>query len=89
MTKRYDGAFVGVRNLNEIEDAIRIEVAVLLQPDYLSRYLNAPLLTVLTLSAFAVKLYWNIQMQSDWLYRRVTRLTDATHIMILSKGKLS
>ena len=30
MTKRYVGAFVGVKNLNEIEEAIRIDVAILL-----------------------------------------------------------
>lgn len=46
-----------------------------------------PLLSILTLSVFAIKLYWDTQMRSEWLYRRVTRLSDATDIMILSKGK--
>jgi hypothetical protein len=55
----YKGTLVNVTNLNEKEEAIHIEVAMLLRPDYVSRVMIIPLLSLLTLFIFPLKLYWS------------------------------
>jgi hypothetical protein len=82
MTKKYSGHLVGVKNLNEIEEAICIEVAILLRPDTFKRFAIVPLLSVLSLGVFAVKLFWSVELQSRWLYQRVSTVHGASNILI-------
>jgi hypothetical protein len=82
-----DGIFMDVKNLNEYEDATCIEIAVLLTANNLKRWFLVPILSILTLFYFPVRLYWNKRMQERWFYSRATGLADATHVFIVGRGK--
>ena len=69
--------FVDVKNFNENEEATCIEIALLLNKDYVNRLLIVPLLSLLTLFVFPLKLYWSKRLQMDWLYKRVRSLDSA------------
>ena len=73
--------------MNVNEDAIIIEVALLLRPDYFSRFIIVPLLSLLTLLIFPLKMYWSKSMQVSWLYKRAGHLDQATNVFVMSKDE--
>jgi hypothetical protein len=81
------GIFADVQNYNDNEDATCIEIALLLEASAIKRWLLLPLLSILTLFYFPIKLYWNRRMQGDWLYSTARDLNTATHIYIVGRGK--
>ena len=74
--------FVFVENYNEKEETTCIDHAILLKYSCLKSWLLVPLLSVLSLFAFPVFLYWKVVLQRDWLYTRATSVQGATHIYI-------
>jgi len=54
-----DSVFVTVRNYNEKEESTCIEIAMLLKRDYFKRFFVVPLLSLLSLFLFPLKLYWS------------------------------
>jgi hypothetical protein len=50
---------VNVQNYNEHEEATCIEIALLLNKDYFNRLFTVPLISILTLFIFPLKLYWS------------------------------
>jgi hypothetical protein len=81
------GIFVDVQNYNENEEATCIEIALLLESSNFKRWVVLPLLSILTLFYFPIKLYWSKRMQGDWLYSVAGDLNTATHIYIVGRGK--
>ena len=74
---------VEVANFNDKEETTCVEVAILLRPDRLKRYLVVPLLSLITgIIIFPLFLYWQKKKQRDWLYYRVEATADATHIYV-------
>lgn len=53
-----NSVFVGVKNYNEKEEATCIELAMLLNKDYCKRIFLVPLLSLISLFLFPLKLYW-------------------------------
>jgi hypothetical protein len=85
--KMRQGIFVDIQNYNENEDATCIEIALLLESSSLKRWVVLPILSILTLFYFPIKLYWSKRMQGDWLYSVAGDLSTATHIYIVGRGK--
>ena len=79
--------FVHVQNYNEKEETTCVDTAILVKEDCLKRWIIVPLLSLLSLFAFPVVLYWKPAMRKDWLYKRPTSVQDATHIYIQGRGK--
>jgi hypothetical protein len=69
------------------EESTLIEIAVLLQKNNSMRYFVIPLLSILTCMIFPLVLYWRIQMQASWLYKRAHSAQEATHLLVISRGK--
>ena len=82
-----DSVFVGVKNYNDKEEATCIELAMLLNKDYCKRLFLVPLLSLISLFLFPLKLYWSKRMQADWLYKRAANLESASHLMVVGRGK--
>lgn len=87
--QRANTNFIEVINYNENEEATCIEIALLLNKDYFSRLIVVPLLSLLTVFVFPLKLYWSKRMQMDWLYKRALSLDSAKYLMIVGRGKLT
>ena len=81
------GIFADVQNYNENEEATCIEIALLLEFSAVKCFVLLPLLSLLTLFYFPIKLYWSKRMQGDWLYNVARDLSTATHIYIVGRGK--
>lgn len=84
---RKKGTIVPVSNLNKNEEAIFIEDALLLQPNYFSRVMHVPLLSILSLFIFPLYMYWSIDLKVKWLYKQAPNLSKTTNILVVSKGK--
>jgi hypothetical protein len=54
-----DSVFVTIRNYNEKEEATCIEIALLLNRDYFKCFFIVPLLSLISLFLFPLKLYWS------------------------------
>lgn len=80
--------FLDVKNYNEKEEATCIEIAMLLNPNYLNRILVVPFLSIITLMIFPLKLYWSKRMQAEWLYSRGTTLETSQYIFIVGRGNV-
>ena len=65
-----NGSFLIGTNFNENEDSTCIEIALLLRKNKIKRWLIVPLLSILTLFYFSVRLYWSKRMKANWLYSR-------------------
>ncbi len=85
--KMRQGIFVDIQNYNENEEATCIEIALLLESSSFKRWVVLPILSILTLFYFPIKLYWSKRMQGDWLYSVAGDLNTATHIYIVGRGK--
>ena len=57
-------------------------MAILLRVDLLKRWLLVPIVSLLTVFAFPLLLYWRKSMQRDWLYLKVNQVEKASHIYI-------
>jgi len=78
-----------VVNFDEKETATCIDIAMLVAPNNCKRFFLVPLLSLLTFFIFPLKLYWSKKLQVKWLYKSVSRLSDATDILIYGRGKSS
>lgn len=78
---------VEVVNYNEREEAIIIEVAIIIKANWVKRLLVVPLLSLLTIFIFPIFLYWRADMRAQWFYSTVQTLDDATNILIVGRGK--
>jgi hypothetical protein len=78
---------VEVVNYNERDEAIIIEVAVLMRANWAKRLLLVPLLSILTLLIFPIFLYWSAYIRSQWFYSTAHTLEEATHVLIVGRGK--
>ena len=86
-TELGDGVFVKVKDFNENEPATCVELALLLETSWLKRLLVVPLLSILTLLIFPLKLYWSPRWRANWFYRRATGMHNATNVFIVGRGK--
>ena len=83
-----EGQYMNVVNLNEYEAATCIELALLLHTSKFKKWVLLPILSIVTLFYFPVRLYWSRRMQQKWLYDRANSLEEATDIFIIGRGKI-
>ena len=74
--------YVDVQPYDENEETTYVESALLLTESCVKQWLVVPILSLLTLLAFPVFLYWSKPMQSRWLYTRVVSVEAATHLYV-------
>jgi len=73
-------------NFNEEEEITIINELTYLRSSMIMTYIVVPILSVCTLFIFAIVLYWKTSLRSQFFYRVVYRLEDATHMLVKGNG---
>ena len=74
-----------VINFNEEEEATCIIQLTLLTTSYLKCYILLPICSFLSLFILPIKLYWSVPARVAWMYSRVQRVEDTTHLYMIGK----
>jgi hypothetical protein len=84
-----DGGFplVDVKNFNDREESTIIEIAVLMNLDWVKILFVVPILSILTLMVLPIVLYWHSDARAAWFYKTTDKLDDARRILIVGRGK--
>lgn len=84
-----DGGFplVDVKNFNDREESTIIEIAVLMNLDWVKILIVVPILSILTLMVLPIMLYWHSDARAAWFYKTTDKLDDARRILIVGREK--
>lgn len=76
---------VSFKNFNEKEETTIILSLTMLKLNPLKAYLLVPLLSILTLFALPIRMYWSDELKAWYLYDQVLRIEEADHLLVRGK----